>query len=107
MKKGIVRIDVPRYDPEHAAGKPYRPPTYSRLADASRISIRKQAEEYAAWMKRNNVERCAVYPIPKNGRGASAEFRNYLVQLHHGPIRFEEVNPEDFLGKLSDKDRTC
>lgn len=104
MKKGQLRIDIPGYPLENAAGKPYRQPTYSTVADASRISIKDQAREYALWLMKNGKERCAVYPIPKSGRGISAEFRAHLVRFHRGFLRFKEVQPEDFLGKLSDKD---
>ena len=97
MKKGILRIDVPGYDPKRAAGKPYRPATYSRVADASRISIKDQAREYALWLMKEGKEHCYLYPVPKSGRGAAAEAREYLLGFHRGPLEIHEVDPGEFL----------
>ena len=105
MKKGQLRIGILKYDPDHAVGKPYRPPTYSRLTGASRISIKDQAREYALWLMKNGREQCAVYRIPKSGIGTSADFRRYLFGFYHGSLKVMQVNPEDYLGKLSDRDR--
>ena len=102
MKKGILRINVPGYDPERAAGKPYQTPTYSRQRDASRISIKDQAREYALWLMKEGRTHCHLYPMSKSNRGGgvSAEFRRYLLGFHRGPLEITEVDPKEFLGGL-------
>lgn len=84
--------------------RPYRPPTYSQLAPLSCISPEDQAKEYALWLMKNDKHHCHVYPLRKSVLAASNRFREALLGFHCGYLRWKEVNPADFLGKLSGAD---
>ena len=75
----------------------YKTPTYSQQANASRISIKDQAREYALWLMKEGKEHCYLYPVPKSGRGAATEAREYLLGFHRGPLEIHEVDPGAFL----------
>jgi len=104
MKKGYLRIEIPGRRETPAKG-PYRLPTYSQVADTSRISIEDQAREYALWLMKNDRHHCRIYPLRKSSLAISNRFREALVGFHRGRLRFREVNPDDYLGKLTDRDR--
>ncbi len=74
---------------------------YNREKDSSRISVAKQADEYARFVVEHGIKTLYLYPEKKSPLAASNKFRLNLAadlgSIYWQNCTIVEVNPEDFL----------
>lgn len=87
--------------------RPYRTPTYSQVADASRITPCCQAMLYADWLKQHpEVKTIYLYPTRKTDTAVSNVTRRALEERlgNFQSYTIEEIDPSHLERQANDTD---